>query len=126
MAKNTKRSRRPTFGSDPLDAMVPDPAEAAASSATKATKASKRGLAVSASKAKPATKPRAAKVRATFHLPEDLLDQARDAVYWTPGVSMASLCEKGLRAELAKLERKRGEPFPRRESELKGGRPIGS
>ena len=65
----------------------------------------------------------APKVRATFHLPPDLCEQARDAVYWTPGLTMAGLCESALRTELANLGRKRGGPFPKRKAELKRGRP---
>ena len=50
--------------------------------------------------------------------------RARDAVYWTPGLTLASLCEAGLRSEIVNLERKRGETFPKRASELKAGRPV--
>ena len=120
--------RRSTLGSDPLDALVPE------TPAKRATSASRRGLSTSSRKRKTSTtKPRKAaaedkvpKVRATFHLPLDVFDQARDAVYWTPGLTLAELCEKGLRAELAKLEKRNGKPFPPREAELKGGRPVGS
>jgi len=107
--------RRPTLGSDPLDGLVPD--EAPARNGTP-----KR-------KPKPAAKAEAEKpkrIRATFHLPEDLVDAARDAAYWTPGLTLAAIAEAGLRAEVRRLEKKRGEPFPRREKDLVGGRPIGS
>ena len=97
--KNSATRRRPALGSDPLDALVP---ETPASSSRQKEQAKVR------------------KIRATFHLPVELFDRARDAVYWTPGLTLASLCEAGLR----NLERKRGETFPKRASELKAGRPV--
>jgi hypothetical protein len=105
--------RRPTLGSDPLDALVPD--EAVGRNGTP--------------KRKPASKPTPAKpkpIRATFHLPEELVDAARDAAYWTPGLTLAAIVEAGLRTEVRRLEKQRGGPFPRREKDLVGGRPIGS
>lgn len=64
------------------------------------------------------------KVRATFHLPDELVDRLRDAVYWTPGLTLAGLAEEALTQRLAELEADRGEPFPKRKGELKGGRPV--
>ena len=101
--KNSATRRRPALGSDPLDALVP---ETPASSSSQKEQAKVR------------------KIRATFHLPVELFDRARDAVYWTPGLTLASLCEAGLRSEIVNLERKRGETFPKRASELKAGRPV--
>ena len=65
------------------------------------------------------------KERATFQLPIGLLDRARDAVYFTPGATMAGLMEEALRTHLDKLEKKNGKPFSsRRGAELKTGRPV--
>ena len=75
--KNSATRRRPALGSDPLDALVP---ETPASSSRQKEQAKVR------------------KIRATFHLPVELFDRARDAVYWTPGLTLASLCEAGLRS----------------------------
>ena len=69
---------------------------------------------------------RSPKIRTTFHLPAGLASKLRDAVYWTLGLTLAGLAEDTLRNALAGLEKKRGEPFPRREKDLKGGRPVGS
>ena len=75
---------------------------------------------------------RAPKVRATFHLPADLVDECRNAVVWLAGpqerLTMARLAENALRSELERLREKHtnGEPFPERTEELRGGRPIGS
>ena len=67
--------RRPTLGSDPFDALVP---ETPPSSSRQKRKAKVR------------------KIRSTFHLPMELLERARDAVYWTPGLTLSSLCEAGV------------------------------
>jgi len=64
------------------------------------------------------------KERVTFHITKKLIEKARDAVYWTPGLTMAGLAEIALHDVLEKLEKKRGESFPNREGQLKYGRPI--
>ena len=104
MKAQTKR-RRPALGSDPLDALVPEHP-------------------VPRTRRKPTPPPKVRKVRATFHLPQDLFERARDAVYWTPGLTLGSLCAAGLRAQITDLESKRGEAFPKRSGELTAGRPI--
>lgn len=112
----TKKIRgRKTIESDPLASLSPD-------------------LARDANKAPPpppATKS-AAKVRTTFILPEDLSEELRDAVVYLAGpperMTLAALAEHALRRELERLRAKHrgGKPFPRRDADLKGGRPIGS
>ena len=103
-------ARRPsTIGSNPLDSVVPmkprrdepPPAET------------------------PAT-PRRGKERVTFQLPVELIERARDAVYWTPGATMAALMEAALSAHLDEMEKRRGQPFERRGGALRTGRPIKS
>jgi hypothetical protein len=64
------------------------------------------------------------KQRLTIQLPGDLLDRAKNAVYWTPGLTLASLAEEGLKHVVERVEKKRGSSFPHRKEELKGGRPI--
>ena len=66
------------------------------------------------------------KQRATFYLPEGLIDRARNAAYWTPGMTLGAIAERGIAAEIDRLERWRGESFPPRDAELRGGRPIQS
>ena len=75
---------------------------------------------------------RTAKVRATFHLSEELFEDVRDAVVSLSGpplrLTLASFAENALRRELERVQKaeNKGRPFPKRESELRGGRPIGS
>jgi hypothetical protein len=70
------------------------------------------------------------KVRATLYLSADVLDQARDATVYLAGfparLTLTKLAEDALRAELQRLKERynQGKDFPRREEELRGGRPI--
>lgn len=74
---------------------------------------------------------RASKIRATFHLPEQLFEEARDAVVYLSGppvrLTLARLAENALRRELARIRKayNDGRQFPRRRSALRSGRPIG-
>jgi hypothetical protein len=98
-------ARKNTIGTNPLDAGVP------------VRRTERVGL-----QAEPV---RAAKERVTFQLPVDLIEKARDVVYWTPGLTMASLMEEALLAQLKRAERKHGKPFPSRAgAALKTGRPV--
>jgi hypothetical protein len=74
------------------------------------------------------------KVRATFHISADLLNEVRNAVVALSGpphrLTLAQFAEEALRDKLVQLKgdqsgRMRGRDFPQRESELRGGRPIG-
>lgn len=65
----------------------------------------------------------AVKKRLTVTLPGDLLDRLRNAVYWTPGMTLAGFIHAAVNARLDALEAQNGEPFPSRIEELKGGRP---
>jgi hypothetical protein len=65
-----------------------------------------------------------AKERLTVHLPADLIDGVKNAVYWTPGLTLARLAEDALRQALAAREAARGAPYPPRERNLTVGRPL--
>lgn len=113
MKTNAKAHSR--IGDNPLDAILPT---------GKPEKAS-RPLAV-------VEKERPSKVRATFHLPVDLFEGVRDAVVHLSGpphrLTLAAFAEAALRHELERLQKaeNKGKPFPKREWDLRGGRPIGS
>jgi post-segregation antitoxin (ccd killing protein) len=75
------------------------------------------------------------KVRATFHLPQELLNEARNTVVALAGpphrLTLAKLAENALRNEIERLKeerlgRKRGREFPQRTGEVRTGRPIGN
>lgn len=64
------------------------------------------------------------KSRLTINLSIDLIERVKNAVYWTPGLTMSSLAEQALLQAVDTLEKKRGEPFPHRAEELRPGRPV--
>lgn len=96
--------KRKTIGSNPLDTVIP------------------RAQAVTPEVA--AAEERVQKQRLTVHLPVELIERAKNAVYWTPGLTLAGLAEQSLVETLDRLESERGEAFPPRAEELKGGRPV--
>ena len=63
------------------------------------------------------------KVRLTVSLPSDLVDRLRDAVYWSPSLTLAWLIAQSIRTSLAEMEVVRQGPFPKRTSALRAGRP---
>ncbi len=107
---------RRALGDDPLDAVIPDSGE-------NERKEQSANVSRHSSRSMPAG---VQKTRATFHLPIDLLEEARDVVYWVPGLTMANLTEEALRREIQRIKdvRNDGQDFPTRESDLKRGRPV--
>lgn len=108
-SKKTTARKRGGLGDNPLDALVPT--EAAAPRQARQEAARTRG---------------GAKARYTLHLPVDLMERAKNASYWTPGLTLAALAEAGIRAEVERLEKAHGKRFKARERDLVGGRPLGS
>jgi hypothetical protein len=97
---------RKTIGMNPLDAVIP------------------RDLAPGGADQETEKRPRVEKERLTVHLSVDLIERVKNAVYWTPGLTLAGLAEDALRQAVDQLEHARGEPFPPRQRELTGGRPL--
>lgn len=97
-------TRKRTIGTSPLDAMVP--------------------LGRQDEPRKAPERAKAPKERVTFQLPVDVIEQARNAVFWTPGATMAAIMEAALTAHLKRLEKERGEPFPARSGAIRTGRPV--
>ncbi len=65
------------------------------------------------------------KERITIHLPVDLIDRVKNAVYWEPGLTLTGFAEYALEQALKQQEETRGEPYPeRKEKALKSGRPV--
>lgn len=64
------------------------------------------------------------KQRITVQISEEVVDRIKNAVYWTPGITLASLAEEAFATIVDKLEAENGEPFTKRREELKTGRPI--
>ena len=66
----------------------------------------------------------ARKVRRTFILDPEAVERARNAVYWTPGMTLAELVTSALHEKVDRLENAQGSTFEHREAELQGGRPL--
>jgi len=81
--------------------------------------------------ARPRPTARKRKTRISFHLTETLAERVRDTVVALSGpphrLTMASLAEEALQAAVKKLERdaNSGKPFPKRDTNLIGGRQVG-
>ena len=108
--------RRKTIGSSPLDTVVP---RRELESDTPIPPA-----ATERQRAREEPSGRVIKERLTVHVPVELIDRVKNIVYWTPGLTLARLAEEALTKEVEKREKERGEPFPHRTEELRGGRPL--
>ena len=64
------------------------------------------------------------KERLTVNLEPELIERARNAVYWTPGLTLAGLTREALVKALGRLEKENGGTFKPRTGELPAGRPI--
>jgi len=64
------------------------------------------------------------KQRITVQISEEVIDRVKNSVYWTPGLTLASLAEEAFVKAVDELENQRGEPFSKRKDELKTGRPL--
>lgn len=61
--------------------------------------------------------------KVTVQMDEDVARRLRSAVYYTPGLTMWEVVEKGTEIILDRLAEKRGEEFPDFGGQLEGGRP---
>ena len=62
-------------------------------------------------------------VRLTVNLPADIADRMRDAVYWTPGLTLAWFVASAIRMSLTELETINRAPFPKRAGKLRPSHP---
>lgn len=108
--------KRKTIGETPWDAVIPSK-----ESPTPTAKSPKKTPA-----AVPVipTSGSGRKERLTVHVSVEVIERAKNAVYWTPGLTLAGLSENALQKALEGLERAHGGPFDQRRAELKGGRPL--
>ncbi len=64
------------------------------------------------------------KQRITVQISVEVIERLKNAVYWTPGLTLASLAEEAFSKVVDELEKSKGAQFPKRNDELKTGRPI--
>lgn len=70
------------------------------------------------------SEPTTGKQKLAVQLPSELVEKARDAVYWTPGMTLNRLTQIALSQTLDCMEALRGVPFPPRGGSLSTGRQI--
>ena len=63
------------------------------------------------------------KQRVTVQLSSVVVERLRNAVYWTPGLTLTSFIEGCVAETVQRMETERGMEFPQRESALRAGRP---
>ncbi len=97
----TMARKASTIGSNPLDQVVPLRRQEAAPRPELA---------------------KAARERVTIALPTDLMERARNAVYWTPGATLAGLVEEAVADAMDRLEQENAGAFRSRSGNLKPGR----
>lgn len=64
------------------------------------------------------------KQRITVQISSDIIERIKNAVYWTPGMTLTALTEMAYSKIIEELEKKRGESFRQRKENLKSGRPV--
>lgn len=127
---------RQTIGDNPLDALltVAKEAEEKPRPEKKAPEKAKQPI---NGKAKEKASP-LLKQRLTVQISEEIIERAKNAVYWTRGLTLAQLTEEALEKTIAALEKasviyddktgkplkEKGDSFPKRKDELKSGRPV--
>src|SRR5262249_17834508 len=74
--------------------------------------------------ARPAKAPPFRRSKITVHLREDLIERVKNAAYWNPRLTIASIAEMGIYQAIEAVEKENGGPYPRRQEELRGGRPM--
>lgn len=102
-------AKRKTIGVNPLDCYI-QPAEV-----TEVKELKKERTAV-------APKLKQSKERITVQISSDVIERIKNAVYWTPGMTLAGFAEQAFLKAVDRLEKEK--PFPQRHQELRTGRPL--
>jgi len=105
-----------TIKNDPFADLIPEPPTEAPAPEPVVTKAVKEAPA-------PVAKaPRRAKV--TVVLDGELVERIRNAAYWNPALTVASVAEMGIKIALERIEKEHGGAYPQRSARLRAGRPL--
>lgn len=107
-------AKRQTIGDNPLDSLFQPSIE---------NRGSQTALLEEQQTQQRKSKP-SKKQRITVQISENVIERIKNAVYWTPGLTLASLAEDAFSKVVDALEEEREAPFPKRKEELKTGRPI--
>lgn len=79
---------------------------------------------IEATQEEPGVPEREALIRATFHLPPELVDRVRDVAWWERR-TCAQIVKDAIEIYIEGLVKERRKPFPKRAGELRRGKPIG-
>ena len=107
-------AKRQTIGDNPLDSLI----QTISDKGTEAAVMEAEARIPDQKRTKPS------KQRITVQISEDVIERIKNAVYWTPGLTLASLAEESFSRAVDALENEREAPFPKRKEELKTGRPL--
>jgi len=121
-----------TIKNDPFASVIPDPSELEIPEVNKVTeqkpvmtRSPRLPHAINTDqKSVAANEPKTGKQKLTVHLASELADRVKNAAYWNPRLTIASIAEQGIKSVIEKFEREHGGKYPPREGELVGGRPI--
>ena len=116
-----KSTARRTIGLNPLDAVIPDLRSGRPQGDDLIQG---QGAQSGEIQAPTPTPTRETKERLTVHLPTPLIERVKNAVFWTPGLTLADLGARALEEYVTQMEKDNGGPFQPRSHELKGGRPM--
>ena len=133
------RTSRSTIRNDPFAGVIPapkadpddpgaarprPPARAAVTAPTAVANADRSPAAPDPPSPAPPAPPVVGRQKLTVHLDGELVNRVKNAAYWNPRLTIARIAEQGVRQAVEAVERENGGPYPQRESELVGGRPI--
>lgn len=112
------------FGPSPLDHLIPgeDPKKEPVESPQNARKAP-AGVRRPPAQQNAPQAPTSRKIRFTVNIDAGLAEQVKDAAYWTRE-TVAAITERAYREELQRIRKREGGEIPKREGELKTGRPL--
>lgn len=133
----SRTAKRSTIGDDPFDSVIPfetrpEPAVAAPPveepvipnvSNVDATRTRTRRV-PAVTEEPTAAELLASRQKLTVHLDSDVVNRVKNAAYWDPRLTIAKIAERGIRLALKEVEKEHGGPYPQRNGELLGGRPI--
>lgn len=107
-------AKRQTIGDNPLDSLIQPVSNK--ESATSVLDTQEKVINPKENKS--------SKQRITVQISQDVIERLKNAVYWTPGLTLAALAEEAFSKAVDSLENERAATFPKRKNELKTGRPI--
>jgi len=101
--------KRKTIGINPLDSLLQPTKKNEPKQEKKAEFSTKPSISLS-------------KQRITVQISADTIERIKNAVYFTPGLTLAAFAEQAFIRAVDRLEKEK--PFPKRDGELRTGRPI--